>query len=243
MTTEKKKPTTAYPLSWPEGWKRTAPHLRGDGRQFGTGTGFESDGAGGSNYVGKRSITLEVARQKLREALDKMKATFVTLSTNVPLRNDGEPRSDGGRAPHGDPGVAIYFTLKGKPMVMATDAFDNVASNVRSLGLAIEAMRQLERHGGGQMMERAFTGFSALPPPDNYQPRRPWWEVLRYPEDPAEREILSVAEIEARWKALAKKLHPDGSGASASDAAMSELNVAREDAVKEIEGREESSGG
>ena len=33
-------------------------------------------------------------------------------------------------------------------MVMATDAFSNIAANVRSLGLAIEALRQLERHGG-----------------------------------------------------------------------------------------------
>jgi hypothetical protein len=50
-------------------------------------------------------------------------------------------------------------------MTMACDRFDNAAANMRSLGLAIEAMRQLERHGGGAMMEKAFSGFVALPPP------------------------------------------------------------------------------
>ena len=50
---------------------------------------------------------------------------------------------------------------------MACDRFDNAAANMRSLGLAIEAMRQLERHGVGTMMERAFTGFVALPAPES----------------------------------------------------------------------------
>ena len=49
---------------------------------------------------------------------------------------------------------------------MAMDRFTSVAGNLRSLTLAIEAMRQLNRHGGGTMMERAFAGFVAIAPPD-----------------------------------------------------------------------------
>ena len=47
---------------------------------------------------------------------------------------------------------------------MACDCFGSAAANMRLPGLAIEAMRRLER-GGGAMMERAFSGFAALPPP------------------------------------------------------------------------------
>jgi hypothetical protein len=41
----------------------------------------------------------------------------------------------------------------------------SVAENMRSLALAIEGMRQVERHGGGFMLERAFTCFLAIAPP------------------------------------------------------------------------------
>jgi hypothetical protein len=64
----------------------------------------------------------------------------------------------------GDLGLAIYFVLNGRPLAMACDCFDIAAANMRLPGLAIEAMRRLERHGGGAMMERAFSGFAALPP-------------------------------------------------------------------------------
>ena len=57
---------------------------------------------------------------------------------------------------------------------MARDAYKTVAGNMRSLTLAIEAMRQLERHGGSTMMERAFQGFAAIAPPDW---KKPWREV------------------------------------------------------------------
>jgi hypothetical protein len=109
--------------------------------------------------------------------------------------------------------VAVYFSFKGKPMVMACDRFDNAAANMRSLGLAVEAMRQLERHGGGTMIERAFTGFTALSAPKTA------WEIVGVPRGAA------AEEIEAAYKAKAKKLHSDyGSGA---DVMMAELNAAR----------------
>lgn len=173
-------------------------------------------------------ISFERARKLLYEELERMNASNVVLSSNLPLRLDGEARA--GAALHGaSPGCAIYFTFRGKPMVMACDRFSALAANVRSLGLAIEAMRALERHGGGQMMERAFTGFSALPPPAGSKPRRPWWVVLGYPADPAERELLSAPEVEARFRHLAQSRHPDKTGGSTD--AMAELNEARDEAV------------
>lgn len=218
----------AYPLCWPDGWPRTAPHLRQKGDQFVTRRQEVGD-----SYAVSRPITLTKARRLLVDELARLKATGFVMSSNLQVRNDGELRTgEADRCPT-DPGIAIYFSYKGKPMVMASDRFATTAANVRSLGLAIEAMRQLERHGGGQMMERAFAGFTALPPPEGSTPKRPWHEVLRYPADPAEREFLSPAEIKARYNAMAKKLHPDQGGDAA---AMAELNQARDDAVAELGG-------
>lgn len=219
----------AFPLCWPEGWPRTVSHLRQRGDQFVT----RSQEAG-QTWSTSRPITFSRARRLLVDELARLKATGFVMSSNLQVRNDGEVRSGEGERRVADPGIAIYFSYKGKPMVMASDRYATTAANVRSLGLAIEAMRQLERHGGGQMMERAFAGFTALPPPAGSVQKRPWWEVLRYSVDPEEREILSAPEVEARWRSMAKKAHPDQGG---SDEAMAELNQAKEDAVAEIEGR------
>ncbi len=93
----------------------------------------------------------------------RLKAANIVVSWNYrhdqygfPIETEFAPK---------DQGVAVYFTLNGRAMVMACDRYQRAAANLRSLGLALEAMRQLARHGGGVMMERAFAGFVALPPP------------------------------------------------------------------------------
>ena len=91
---------------------------------------------------------------------------------------------------------------------------------MRSLGLAIEAMRQLERHGGGTMMERAFSGFAALPPP------RSCWDILGVPVG------SSRAVIEKAFRERAPAAHPDRGG---SNADMAELNAARDRALREAQ--------
>jgi hypothetical protein len=222
---------TAHPLVWPEGWRRTPTHLRHSGSKF---TTRETVYQEGRSWGRTRQITADRARKLLNDELDRLKARGIVVSSNVPLRNDGEMRADAANRRYDDPGVAVYFQLKGKPMVMACDAYDNIASNLRSLGMAIEALRQLERHGGGVMMERAFAGFSALPPPEGSTPKRPWYVVLNYGEDPEARADLSVDEVEARFKTLAKRRHPDVTGGSVE--LMAELNAAREDAVRELGG-------
>jgi len=179
-------------------------------------------------------IPFNRARQLLVNELERLRARAVIISSNIPLRNDGMPHAGEAERRFDDPGIAVYFSYKGKPMVMACDRFIRPAHNMRSLGLAIEAMRQLERHGGGVMMERAFAGFTALPPPEGSQPKRPWYVVLNYSEDPEARADLSVEEIEARFKTLAKRRHPDVDGGSTE--LMAELNEAREDAVRELGG-------
>jgi hypothetical protein len=197
--------TTAFPLTWPEGWKRTPTLMRVSDRKFSGGV---------------YGLTLVRARDQLLKELKRLGAGSVVISTNVPLRQDGKPyASEPARL--ADPGAAVYFVIKGKPMVMAQDRFESVAGNLRSLGLAIDAMRQLERHGGGTMMERAFTGFVALTPPDW---KKPWRQVFGVPPD-------WRGNIRELFRTKAKLRHSDTGG---SDQLMAELNIAYQEGKAEL---------
>jgi hypothetical protein len=159
------------------------------------------------------------AAASLMSELRKLGATDIVISSDVPVRQDGSPYADAARRIIRNPGVAVYFTLKGKQMAMARDKFERVEDNLRSIGLAIEAIRAVERHGGAAMMERAFAGFTALPAPKR------WPEILGVPA------TASAAEIERAFKAAARRAHPDAGG---STALMAELNAARDQALREI---------
>lgn len=84
--------------------------------------------------------------------------------------------------------------------------------NIYAIGKTIEALRRIERWGTGDMVEQAFTGFMALPPPKNP------YEILGV------RPRAGVEEIEAAFRQKAKALHPDAGG---SASALAELNAAR----------------
>lgn len=197
--------TVAYPLSWPEGWPRTPAAERKNGW-----TAFKRSSNG--RYGSSQAWTFAAARDALLEEVWKHKPTSVTLSTNFQPGKNGP--QEGRRRPE-DEAVAVYFQRKGKPYVMACDRYGDAEGNMRSLALALEAMRQLERHGGGTMMERAYEGFAALPAPKS------WWEILGVTQ------AASVAEIEAAYRFKARAAHPDSGG---STAAMAELNAARDQA-------------
>jgi hypothetical protein len=108
--------------------------------------------------------------------------------------------------------------------VIACDKWDKVHDNVHALGLAISGMRAIERAGATQVMERAFTTFGALPAASGAPVVRPWWEVLGLPLEAVK--LLDQTMCEARYRESARKAHPDAGG---SDAAMAELNRAREE--------------
>lgn len=203
--------TTAFPLAWPAGW----PREKG---KMGRG-GFIS----GGSY-----ISFDRAREKLMHELRLLRAKRPVISTNLPLRQDGMPYAGAATKTMQDPGVAVYFVLKERPLAMACDRYTDIAANMRSLGLAIDAMRQLERHGGGVMMERAFSGFAALPPPAT---ARPWREVLEIPNKVMPG-IVTRDFVESRFRKLAIERHPDRGG---SNDQMAELNAARDSALREVE--------
>jgi hypothetical protein len=194
----------AFPLSWPEGWPRTR---------------------GRSYRHPFKGNTFARARDGLARELELLGARDEILSTNVPLRLDGRPRADhADQMP--DPGVAVYFTLNKRPMVMARDEYASVADNLRSLALAIEHLRGMRRHGGASMMERAFTGFAQLPAPGA---KRSCWEVLGFgPVQGGDRDAVA-AMIDGAYRHKARQHHPDVGG---TDAQMAELNAARDEAMR-----------
>lgn len=195
----------AYPLQWPEGWKRWEGQ-RDPGRFDGT-PGTVRD-----------MLLLEIDRLVLgRESRTRMvRRDLIVISTNMPLRRDGLPMS--GRVAPEDPGVAVYFKRDGKPMCFACDKYDRVWKNMRAIQKTIEALRGIERWGSSDMMERAFTGFAALPAPG----ARPWWEVMGLNGSE------SKDAIRSRFRELARQRHPDSGG---SDQLMAELNEAYKTAM------------
>lgn len=201
----------AYPLQWPSGWPRSKSRKA---------AAFKTRAR--SSYLTQISVADGVQRVLLE--LERMGYTRddIVISTNVPTRLDGLPRSDRGEP--GDPGAAVYWrTRKGDNKVMAIDVYDRVADNLAAVAATLDAMRAIERHGGAVVLERAFTGFTALPAPSA---KRTWREVLNFGDMTVNREL-----IKQRYRQLASLRHPDKEGGS--DAAMSELNVAQEEALKE----------
>lgn len=199
---------TAFPLTWPAQRPRMQAAKR-RASNFGT-----------TNRVrGKRPLTIAEARARLQGELDRIDARSPVLSSNVEMRLDGQPRS--GREPD-DPGVAVYFQLAGRAHCLPSDAYTRVADNIAAVAAHIEATRAIERHGVASVREM-FAGFVALPASSE----RPWWQVLGVKPD------ASRAEIEAAFRAAARERHPDRGG---SDTMMSELNRARDAALREIGG-------
>lgn len=188
----------AFPLSWPTGWPRCTS--RTDGR-FGRADAW----------------SIARAREELARQLELLGARSITLSTNLERRLDGLPR--GKQAQPEDPGASVWFTLNGKPTVLACDRWWRVEHNIRALALHIDALRGMERWGVGSMAQ-AFAGYTALPETASSSSSSPWWEVLESEPN------LPLEVYEQAYRRLALLCHPDKQGGSHE--AMIQLNAARD---------------
>lgn len=160
--------------------------------------------------------TLPAALKKVQNSLrlfandSGKKLDNIVISSNYSL----------GRESPADPGVAVYFTWDGIQVCIPVDRYPKLADNLTAIHHVIEARRTELRHGTLALVRASFAGFVALPPPG-----RPWRDVLEI-TGPATRETVMMAH-----RRLAAKCHPDKGG---SDAMMSELNVARDAALREV---------
>lgn len=191
----------AYPLSWPVSW----PRFKG----FRTSSRFERKSM-------ERAATETYAELKRLGCSD----WNVVISTNVALRRDGIPYSNAGRP--SDPGVAVYFKIKGKDRVLACDKWATVEENLWSIAKHIEAIRAQDRYGVGSI-DQAFAGYTALPAPGE-SAAATWYQVLGVAHD-APFDVARDAYLKE-----AKLCHPDVNGGS--NEPMQRLNAAWDQARK-----------
>ena len=198
MTSE---PISDFPLQWPAGWKRTESYHRKDARFRTEITSLKVTSDGDVSMKTRKGLSIAEATKRILYELERLGVTRddCVVSTNLKLSARRLPRGDQGE-PH-DPGAAVYWkTKKAGRRVMAIDAYRTVAGNLGAIAATLEAMRAIERHGGAMILERAFTGFTAIAGPPK------WFDVLEVRED------ATPELIRANYRSRAKSAHPDAGG-------------------------------
>lgn len=170
----------AFPLCWPFGYKRTVIRKTSAFKQ-----------------------TMDAAQRFLRDEIQRLGGRKLIISTNIPVRNDGGMYSAYMSKKLDDPGVAIYFEYKGKEISMCCDQYERIWENVYALGKGIEALRAMERWGVSDFLDRAFTGFAALP---ESSATKKWHVVLGISEN------STYEEVKRAYHEKAKEHHPDKGG-------------------------------
>ena len=198
--------TEAYPLRWPDGWPRTPAAKRRKAT-------FTTQG---------KPVTVSIATRRVHQQVGLLRGRYLVISSNMELRRDGFPRSDG-RMASSDIGAAVYFQLQGKPTAMPCDAFNTLADNIAAIAAHIDAVRRIERYGVGTV-EQMFSGFQAIRGPG----MKPWREVLGIKPDA----LVSLESVRARLRELARLHHPDSGG---DGAYMAEINEAADRAQQELQ--------
>lgn len=177
--------TEGYPLQWPIGRARTDDWRR-------KGDPFK--------------VPEGKVRSDLAKELRLMGVDDFVISCNLMIRNDGLPYQNQ-RQPE-DPGVALYFIRKGQEICISCDQYAKINTNLRAIGKTVEAIRGMERWGTEEMVDRAFTGFTALPESIimGEHVSDVWHEVLQ---------VLQTADYEivkAAYNRMLHKSHPDTGG-------------------------------
>jgi len=162
-----------------------------------------------------KELTIAAAIDRLAGEIQRLGAINELLSTNVPVGLKGLPYS--GSAEPRDPGVAIYFDLKDKPVCMACDKWDRVADNIAAIAQHIDALRRIDRYGVGRV-EQAFAGYAALPPSAED------WRIILGVGDYA-----TLDQVDAAFLEKARSAHPDAGGTHDE---MAKLTAARDFARK-----------
>jgi hypothetical protein len=210
----------AFPLQWPPGWRRSTTRTRA---KFSKGVRKYSTSMStgqSTSHVQQQDLSIADGRERVLRELQRMgiDGADLVISTNLPLRLDGLPRVDA-RNPT-DPGVAVYWRKGKVNRCMAIDRYDRVTDNLAAIAATLEAMRAIERHGGAEILDRAFTGFVALAAPEQ------WFQVLGV------KATASREDIDTAYRRLAMQHHPDREGGNAEQ--MARINQARDDGLEQL---------
>jgi hypothetical protein len=119
-------------------------------------------------------------------------------------------------------------------MSFACDRWQKVEHNMQAIAKTIEALRGIARWGTGDMLEAAFTGFAALPPPPAAAPPAPGAPPrLKHWRDVFGTGVQTREQLQDVYRRLAAAYHPDRPGGS--QAKMAELNAAKAQALQELQ--------
>lgn len=164
------------------------------------------------------SAALENARKSLvafgRDSGMPIKESDIVFSSNI-----------GGlavKAPT-DPGIALWFKWDGAQRCIAVDRYAKPEANLQAIHHILEADRTKLRHGSLEIVRASFKGFIALPAPGG-NGKRSWRDVMGLHFDG-----VTPGDIGTVYRGLAKER-------AADEAALKELNVARDEALAEIGG-------
>ena len=209
MSATKRDP---YPLQWPDNWPRTDNWRRSTPKFLAR---FAQD------------------RDSVVRQLKMRRASNIVITSNLPTRlKDGLPYAN---ATCQDPGIAVWWVEKGREMVLACDRWKHVTFNVRAIDMTLEALRGVDRWGTSKMVEQAFAGFAALPPPGGTSEPAPrtWREIFQVVAFTtlAPKDLLAV--VKSRHRVMIQEAHPDAGG---SGALAAELNAALDQAERELAG-------
>lgn len=202
----------AYPLHWPAGVPRTKAPRRASFKHY------------------KGLIEIPQAMERLRHELKNFSlvgsSKQVNLDTVVISCNVRGGLTLAKPANPGDSGVAVYFELDGERRCIPCDKWDRVADNIAGIAAAIGALRGLERWVNDANVRAAFKGFLALPDPNRVD-----WRAIFGVKGSA---LVTAEMIRQEYRRLAAARHPDRE--NGSEAAMCELNQARDQALAELSG-------
>jgi hypothetical protein len=205
----------AYPIDWPAGWPRT-PVFGREAPRF--RPSFAED------------------RDAVIHRLNK-RGSNVVITSNLPTRKDGIPYSD--RRVE-DPGIAVWWVERGAEKVLACDRWNNIVHNMHAVRLTIDALAGINRWGAAEIVARAFSGFTALPPGTPAPPPVVTvdWQA-EFDVDLGKLAELGLANLEVlamvekRFRARMMEQHPDKGG---STAIAADLNAAMAAAREQLGG-------
>jgi hypothetical protein len=208
-----------YPLSWPTGWARTPRNHRQRANFRQTTEGVEqrrgTDGVVRNVAVKRdREVSLFAATERLDRQLQLLGATArnAVIKRGAQAGWSSEERS----AEPDDVGVACYFTLRGKAVVLACDRWNRVADNVAAIAAHIDALRRIDRYGVGTV-DQVFLGYAALAA----NTAANWRDVFGFPDGTRP----TLAAVDEKFKTLARAAHPDSGGTHDQMARLSEARA------------------
>lgn len=159
----------------------------------------------------------------LESELGKLRAREILIQahfTRDQIRNDGWPKNTA--RPSGV-GVIVSFESPKGPLSFPCDTFTSYEDNLRAIGLALQALRAVDRYGVTRGNEQ-YRGWARIEAPAD-QPFRTTEEASvflasqAYPDKPhplpiADRILVLADERDAAYRLAAKRLHPDATGGS-----------------------------